>query len=266
MRWKDLAYPALAVLIMLASQVVCTLLVASVGFALGSIEPFMLMAASLLLSSIVTIIVLMAWKQYGLQQAFSSIGCNWSNAALATLGVLLVTFAANLATELLQLPNAMEDEFIGMSQMPIGLLAIGVLGPICEEVVFRGGVMRPLLHRGVHVWHAILLSAVLFGLIHMNWAQIPFAIVVGISYGMVYARTQSLVITSFCHIANNLTSVVLMMQWGEESVDMTAQDTFGLPLTLALTLVSTAAGAGLLWLFWRRTEQVGQAPSPTPTF
>lgn len=56
---------------------------------------------------------------------------------------------------------------------------------------------------------AILLSALIFGIIHGNPAQIPFAILMGIALGTVYYRTGSLVPCIFMHVLNNSLSTVL---------------------------------------------------------
>lgn len=45
-----------------------------------------------------------------------------------------------------------------------------ILGPVCEELVFRGVTMR-LVRRALPFWAANLMQAVLFGIFHMNWIQ-----------------------------------------------------------------------------------------------
>ncbi len=75
-----------------------------------------------------------------------------------------------------------------------------------EEFAFRGILMQPL--RAWGDWFAIIVSAVLFGLMHANMTQVPFAIIAGIALGFATVVTGSLW-TSICiHFLNNLASVV----------------------------------------------------------
>ena len=57
-----------------------------------------------------------------------------------------------------------------------------ILGPVCEELVFRGVTMR-LVRRALPFWAANLMQAVLFGIFHMNWIQGIYAFVLGLVLG-----------------------------------------------------------------------------------
>jgi len=65
-----------------------------------------------------------------------------------------------------------------------------ILVPITEELIFRKLVMDRLLKYGDKI--AILLSALLFALMHVNLAQLFYAFGLGILFGYVYARTGKL--------------------------------------------------------------------------
>ena len=58
-------------------------------------------------------------------------------------------------------------------------------------------------------WWAILLSSLLFGLVHGNPAQIPFAFVIGIGLGWMYYKTGSLIPCFFMHLVNNGSAVLI---------------------------------------------------------
>ncbi len=75
-----------------------------------------------------------------------------------------------------------------------------------EEFAFRGILLQPL--RAWGDWFAIIVSAVLFGMMHANMTQMPFAIIAGVALGFATVVTGSLW-TSICiHFLNNLASVV----------------------------------------------------------
>lgn len=78
------------------------------------------------------------------------------------------------------------------------LAAIALAPALCEEVVFRGAALPALLPR-LGAWGAVLGSAALFGLIHVDWTgawpsfyRVPFAFAVGLGLGELRLRTGSL--------------------------------------------------------------------------
>ncbi len=79
-------------------------------------------------------------------------------------------------------------------------LYISIIGPIAEEIIYRGYVMRNLTRYGKHF--AIVCSSIIFGIMHANIYQIPFAMVVGLVLGYV-ASEFSLKWAVVLHIVNN---------------------------------------------------------------
>ena len=80
-------------------------------------------------------------------------------------------------------------------------LYITILGPISEELLFRGFLLRMLKPWGKQT--AILVSALIFGLFHGNIIQIPFAFLVGLVLGYVTVE-YSILWAIVLHIFNNL--------------------------------------------------------------
>jgi len=91
-------------------------------------------------------------------------------------------------------------------------LYITILGPIAEELLFRGLILRLLRHCGKQ--GAIVFSALLFGLFHGNVVQIPFAFLVGLVLGYTAAE-YSIVWAMVLHIINNLVLSDLMGRLSE---------------------------------------------------
>jgi membrane protease YdiL (CAAX protease family) len=60
---------------------------------------------------------------------------------------------------------------------PIGLLYAMLLGPIMEEIIFRGAIMKHLERFGAN--YAIVMSSLFFGLYHIYLYQAAFAFLVG---------------------------------------------------------------------------------------
>lgn len=93
--------------------------------------------------------------------------------------------------------------------MPVMLLIMGVVGPLSEEIVFRGIVLNGYKRSG-NAFRAILFSALLFGLMHMNFNQAAYAIFLGIVMAVLVEATGSLWSSAIFHMTVNLQNVLLM--------------------------------------------------------
>lgn len=82
-----------------------------------------------------------------------------------------------------------------------------ILAPIMEELMVRGLVLNKLLS-SVNKKAAICVSALIFGLIHLNLMQGINAFFLGIVLALVYIKTRSIIVCMLCHAANNLLAVV----------------------------------------------------------
>ena len=86
-------------------------------------------------------------------------------------------------------------------------ITIAVLPAIFEELMMRGILLGELLPYGKGF--AIVISGVLFGLMHMNVVQLPFACIAGVAMAFAAVYTGSLRVAMLIHFTNNLISVVL---------------------------------------------------------
>ena len=105
----------------------------------------------------------------------------------------------------ISLSMEMEEMFKSIMGNRWGYLALGILAPLAEEMVFRGAILRTLLNyfNGRMYWVPIIVSALLFGLIHGNMAQLLNAFLIGILLGWMYYRTESIVPGIVLHWVNN---------------------------------------------------------------
>ncbi|MGI4743575.1 MAG: CPBP family glutamic-type intramembrane protease [Janthinobacterium lividum] len=111
----------------------------------------------------------------------------------------------------LPLPNWYAGRFQELAAHPLLALGLGcVLGPICEELLFRGVLLKGLL-RNYQPAVAIGQSALLFGIIHFNPAQSVGAFVIGLVLGWLYYRTHSLILCMGLHMLNNLLAFSTML-------------------------------------------------------
>ena len=86
-------------------------------------------------------------------------------------------------------------------------IVIGVVSPIVEEVVFRGLVAKRIQDYLGTAW-AVALSAVIFGAYHGNVMQFVYAGLLGLAFGLIMCRTNSLRVVITAHVAANIWSLV----------------------------------------------------------
>lgn len=120
-----------------------------------------------------------------------------------------------------------------------GALNACIFGPLIEEICFRGIVLDGLLKTRCRPWLAILLSSLLFALLHGLGANFVTALLFGILVGWLYWRTGSIIPGLIIHVTNNsLTAIDLSNQ----------TNTFYL-ITLVVGLVLLAYG---VWWFGKK--------------
>lgn len=98
--------------------------------------------------------------------------------------------------------------------LPLTLLVIAVMPALCEEFIFRG-----ILYQGYKkcsVSGAVILTAVLFGLMHMNMNQLSYAVVIGILFAAVNEVTGSILPSMLLHLYINGKSTLLLYLTADE--------------------------------------------------
>lgn len=96
-----------------------------------------------------------------------------------------------------------ENDWINIIIYPV---SIAVIPALTEEFLFRGVVMGILRKFGDSF--AIVTSSILFGLMHQNFIQLPFAFVGGLVFGYITIYTGSIIPAMAVHFANNLFSCI----------------------------------------------------------
>ena len=90
------------------------------------------------------------------------------------------------------------------------ILSVCIIAPIIEEVIFRGIILNGMLKR-YNPSTAIIISSLLFALIHGNLHQGINAFLLALIIGCIYYKTHSLYLTIYCHFFNNTASFILFI-------------------------------------------------------
>lgn len=91
--------------------------------------------------------------------------------------------------------------------MPAALLVIAVVPAVFEEFFCRGMLYHTYRRRGI--WTGAFISALMFGLLHMNLNQFCYAFFMGIMFVLLIEATGSIYASMLAHFLYNGTSVVL---------------------------------------------------------
>lgn len=139
------------------------------------------------------------------------------------------------------------------------LFHVAVVPGICEEVMFRGFILRAF-ERSMAPWLAIALTGTLFGLYHLRMTQALPLILLGILITWLVWRTGSLQVVILVHFLNNGIGVLAARFFPEVVFDPTFNET--LPPVWMLALSAIAVPAVLLHLNRHLNEHAAR-PSPS---
>lgn len=132
---------------------------------------------------------------------FAAVGlCMLSNIINAFVSAFLREMGANVPAPTVMMVNT-PTSFV------LNLFTIAVLPALLEEMVWRGYILRSL--RAYGDGFAVVVSALLFSLMHGNLRQIPFAFIVGLFLGYLYVQTNNIWIPILVHFINNSISTVM---------------------------------------------------------
>lgn len=90
------------------------------------------------------------------------------------------------------------------------VLVVGIIGPVNEEFIYRG-IFYHSYRRTGRIAAAILMSSFLFGIMHLNFNQMGYAVVVGIMGALLIEATGSILSSMIFHAAINCYNVAVMI-------------------------------------------------------
>lgn len=129
--------------------------------------------------------------------------------------------------------NAVEN--LAMDNHPLKVVVMVILAPLIEEYICRKQLIDRTRQYGEKT--AVLLSALVFGLLHQNLFQFFYAFALGLVFAYIYTRTGRLRYSVAIHcIINFMGSVIapwLVSMTNEDA--LSGIDPFDLPLSVLLT-------------------------------
>jgi len=121
------------------------------------------------------------------------------------------------AISMLFVENAVTDLTKSVMSLPaiLVIFIIGIFGPMSEEFVFRGVIYHGYRRSG-RIIGGMLLSGLLFGMTHLNFNQMSYAIVVGVLGALLIECTGSIVSSVIFHCVINLTNTIPIFLFPEQ--------------------------------------------------
>lgn len=137
-----------------------------------------------------------------------------TNIATIILAVFVIVFSYPIVAflnmiSMIFVDNAVAPMVNEISSYGLGtMVALMALMPaVVEETVFRGMIYNTYSHRNPLT--GIFLSALVFGMMHMNFNQMPYAMYLGIVMAFMLEASDSIVIPMIMHFTINGVSAVL---------------------------------------------------------
>lgn len=170
-----------------------------------------------ILSNGIIISALMAFKRINYKSLLHFSGNSASSTIiLSIIPILVIVFSAFVWLSILEsffisrtrpAFNAILPHWYSGSEFFILVITVCVIAPFTEEILFRGLFLRSFLKR-YSLGNAIVWSAIIFSLAHLNPELLPVALIMGGFLGWIYYRTHSLWPCMIAHSAYNAIIVV----------------------------------------------------------
>ncbi|MDI6619668.1 MAG: type II CAAX endopeptidase family protein [Clostridiales bacterium] len=131
----------------------------------------------------------------------------------------------------------------------LSILAIVVIAPIFEETLFRGVILRGLL-KNYGVLKALIVTSVLFGILHFNIAQLITASILGLMLGFIFIKTGSLILCILFHALNNGLSIIIY------ELSSKYKSMFSSAYIIIIPVLLIAAGTVSLYFLIRKPDNI----------
>ena len=127
------------------------------------------------------------------------------------------------------------------------IIALGILSPIVEELLFRG-----LVYKRLKVYYDTIISAyisaIIFGVAHFNLIQGLYAFVMDIAFSFIYERCKNIYGPIIVHIVANLTTVISGINPISSWIDR------HIWIKLPLALVETVLFIKIVYAIYKKTD------------
>jgi membrane protease YdiL (CAAX protease family) len=126
--------------------------------------------------------------------------------------IILSSELDNILNYFLPMPQFFQNTFelIMVKQVfIISIILVGIIPAFTEEMFFRGIILNGFKNNYSEK-KAVIISAILFGIIHLNPWQFISAFIIGIFSALICIRTRSILLSIYIHMFNNIMAIVVL--------------------------------------------------------
>lgn len=174
----------------------------------------------LIFSSIIIAVIFLIYKikvnegfdfteiKFGKLSFMALIGLTFNGILSVFIAILQLILPDELFSSIGLLFNEIEyvDPIINAHPFVITLLGTGILVPVMEEIIFRFGICGSLNKNNRTA--AIIISSVIFGLMHGNPFQTLYTCILGFAMAIAYVKFENIWYPIACHMAFNSLTVI----------------------------------------------------------
>lgn len=144
------------------------------------------------------------------------------------------------------LVNPVAELIVNLNPWVVTILTV-LFAPVLEEMIFRKFLIDRIIPYGQ--WTAIILSGLIFGLIHGNFYQFFYACALGMVFAYLYSSTGRIMYTIVLHMAINAMGGLLpsLILQEKEALGIWAS---GLMLLISVFVLGSIVSAVLLAIFY----------------
>lgn len=102
------------------------------------------------------------------------------------------------------------------------LFFFALIPAIVEELIFRGVIFNGL-KRGIGSLWAIILSSLIFALVHQNLNQFIYPLIMGAVFSILMNKTNNLIYPILMHFFNNLTTITIQYLQNIDAINLNLQ-------------------------------------------
>ena len=164
---------------------------------------------------VAAVLILLFHACFHWDKSFSGIALAWP---------VLIVVAWNIVYHLMEGAG-----FVAASAIPGAILA-GLAPGLFEEVIFRGIIIDRLLASGKGVWYSLIVSALLFALVHLTnivgmslanvLVQVAYSLVIGLFLGAVYLASDDIAAVILAHASTDISNQIFATSPSVSSVVM----------------------------------------------
>ena len=170
------------------------------------------------------------------------------SAAVAGNGIIILSGIGKLFTKFNHIAQIMYSD-----SLLIQTLTLVFSAPLLEEILIRGLIYKRLREH-IPALASMIISSVMFGVIHGNMLQFVYATALGMIMAYIYEKSKTILMPILFHMGANAFTVLYTAFVPEEYVTM--------PIVIVITIIMTVVTVLLMRVFRHKSDSIKPMNKP----